>query len=126
LCLITTRWSWGCKTKNLFCRLLDKARRNQSNVPREFDIKSRVALVGKILLLYHSSLGVPTNLDTCLVSSRCIIVALTLCIFACFAIRVGFRLTFKRLNLSLLFFLLHSSVKTSLTKTCVCFIWMLD
>jgi hypothetical protein len=38
-------------------------------VPREFDIKPRVTLVGKILLLQHSSLRVPMNWHTYLVSS---------------------------------------------------------
>jgi hypothetical protein len=44
LCLTTTRWSWGHKTRNLFCT----TRRNRafSMVPQEFDIYSESSLSG--------------------------------------------------------------------------------
>jgi len=61
LCLTTTRWSWGHKTKTLFCRLLDEVGRSFAFVPREFDINPESPLWGKFLLLHHSALGVPTK-----------------------------------------------------------------
>jgi hypothetical protein len=39
-------------------------------IPRKFDMKPQVILVGNILLLQHSTLRVPMNWHTCLVSSR--------------------------------------------------------
>lgn len=49
LWLTTTRWSWGHKAKDLFCRLLEEDRRQTPFCPisREFDINPRVTLVGK-------------------------------------------------------------------------------
>jgi hypothetical protein len=47
-----------------------RTERDFMTIPREFDIKPRDTLVGKILLLQHSALGVQMNWHTCLVSSR--------------------------------------------------------
>jgi hypothetical protein len=65
LCLITTRWSWGHKTKTLLCRLLNKVGRSFAFVLWEFDINTESPLWGKFLLLQHSALGVPAKWHTC-------------------------------------------------------------
>jgi hypothetical protein len=67
--LTTTQWSWEHKTKNLFCRLLGENEKNFLDYSPRARYKPRVILVGKIILLQHSTLGVPTNLHTCLVST---------------------------------------------------------
>jgi hypothetical protein len=71
LCLATTRWSWGHKTKKLALQVVRQGLKKLRLYFPKFDIKSRVTLVDKILLLQHSALGVPINWHTCLVSSMC-------------------------------------------------------
>jgi hypothetical protein len=61
LCLTITRWSWGRNTRRLFCRLPDKNKDSFLNYSPRVWYKPQVTLVGKIFLLQHSALGVPTN-----------------------------------------------------------------
>jgi hypothetical protein len=57
LCLTTTRWSWGHKTKTLLYMLLDKVGRSFVFVPQEFDINLESPLWEKFLLLQHYTWG---------------------------------------------------------------------
>jgi hypothetical protein len=69
LCLTTTRWSWGHKNEELFCRLLEEERAELYRMFPESLILTPSFLRGEnLLLLQHSALGVPTW-HTCLVSS---------------------------------------------------------
>jgi hypothetical protein len=65
----------GTQDKKLVLQVAWRERRDFSTVPQEFDIKPQVTHVGKILLLQHSALGVPTKWHTCLVSSGIVGVA---------------------------------------------------
>jgi hypothetical protein len=63
---------WTC-----FAGCLTRTEEAFLTVPREFDIKPRVTLVGNLLLIHHVAFGVPTNWHTCLVSSRLLSGAVT-------------------------------------------------
>jgi hypothetical protein len=70
LCLTTTRWSWGHKNEELFCRLLEEERQELFRLFSESSILTlSFPREENLLLLQHSVLGVPTW-NTCLVSSR--------------------------------------------------------
>jgi hypothetical protein len=69
LCLTTTRWSWGHKNEELFCRFLEEERWELFWLFPESSILTPSFPRGEnLLLLQHSALGVPTW-HTCLVSS---------------------------------------------------------
>jgi hypothetical protein len=68
LCLTTTGWSGGTRQRTCFAGCLTRLGETSSTVSRGFDIKPRVTLVGKILLLHQSALGVATNWHIYLVS----------------------------------------------------------
>jgi hypothetical protein len=71
LCLTTTRWSWGHKTRKLFCRFLEEEWQELSRLFPESSILNPKFPRGKNLLsLQHSALGVPTSWHLCLVSLR--------------------------------------------------------
>jgi hypothetical protein len=59
LCLTSTRWSWGCKTSRLFCRLSDE--NEESFFDWEFGINPGFLPGENLLLLQHSALGVLTS-----------------------------------------------------------------
>jgi hypothetical protein len=61
LCLTTTRWSWGLETRILLCRLPNENKESFFDGSREFDINPEASLCGKLLLIQHSALGVPTK-----------------------------------------------------------------
>jgi hypothetical protein len=72
LCLTTTRWSWGHKTRRLFCRLLEEERAEIFRLFPESSILNPEFPRGEnLLLLQHSALGVLTSWHLCLVSSLC-------------------------------------------------------
>jgi hypothetical protein len=69
LCLTTTRWSWGHKNEELFCKLLEEERVGLIRLFPESSILTPSFPRGEnLLLLQHSALGVPTW-HTCFVSS---------------------------------------------------------
>jgi hypothetical protein len=69
LCLTTTRWSWGHKNKELFCRLLEEEWQELFRLFPESSILTLSFPRGEnLLLLQYSALGVPTWYN-CLVSS---------------------------------------------------------
>jgi hypothetical protein len=69
LCLTITRWSWGYKNEELFCRLLEEEREELFRLFPESSILTPSFPRGEnLFLLQHSTLGVPTW-HTCLVSS---------------------------------------------------------
>jgi hypothetical protein len=69
LCLTTTRWSWGHMNEELFCRLLEEERQEIFWLfPKSSILNPSFPRGENLLLLQHSTLGVPTW-HTCLVSS---------------------------------------------------------
>jgi hypothetical protein len=60
------------RAKTLLCRFLEEEKKNSPSkpIPPEFDINPRVTLVGKIRLLQHYALGVPTNWYTHIVAIK--------------------------------------------------------
>jgi hypothetical protein len=71
LCLTTTRWIWGHKTRKLFCRLLEEERWELSQLfPESLILNPKFPRGKNLLLLQHFALGVPTSWHLCLVSSR--------------------------------------------------------
>jgi hypothetical protein len=67
LCLTTTGWSWGRKTRRLFCRWPDKNEESFYDCSPRVQYKSRVSSWGKLsLALYTWS---PNKVAHCLVSS---------------------------------------------------------
>jgi hypothetical protein len=71
LCLTTTRWSWGHKTRKLFFMLLEEERREISRLFPESSILNPEFPCGEnLLLLQHSELEVPVSWHLCLVLSR--------------------------------------------------------
>jgi hypothetical protein len=70
LCSTITWWSWGHKTRKLFCRLLEEERQELLRLFPESSIFNLEFPHGKkILLIQHSAVGVPIC-HLCLVSSR--------------------------------------------------------
>jgi hypothetical protein len=70
LCLTTTRWSWGHKTRKLFCRLLEEERYELFRLfPESLILNPEFPQGENLLLLQHSALGVPKSWHLCLVSS---------------------------------------------------------
>jgi hypothetical protein len=62
LCLTTTRWIWGRKTRRLFCRLPDENKERFFDCSPRVRYKSWVSSRGEnLLLLQHFALGVPTK-----------------------------------------------------------------
>jgi hypothetical protein len=61
-CLATTTVSWGRKAIVLLLQVARRVKkRNHLSLWREFDINFKLPLYGKLLLLHHCALGVPTS-----------------------------------------------------------------
>jgi hypothetical protein len=69
LCLTTTRWGWGHKTRKLFCIFLEEERAELFLLFSESLILNPEFSRGENFLL-HSALGVPTSWHLCSVSSK--------------------------------------------------------
>jgi hypothetical protein len=70
LCLTTTRWSWGHKTRRFLCTLLEEEQAELfGQFPESSVLNPEFPHGENLLLLQHSALGVPTTWHLCLVSS---------------------------------------------------------
>jgi hypothetical protein len=69
LCLTATRWSWGHKTRKLFCRLLDENEESVFNCFPKVRYKPRVSSWEKFTLARTLCTWSPNELAPCLVSS---------------------------------------------------------
>jgi hypothetical protein len=68
LCLTTTRWSWGCKTRRLFCSFPDENEESFYDCSPRVRYKSRVNSWEKITLATTLCTWSPNEVAHCLVS----------------------------------------------------------
>jgi hypothetical protein len=71
MCLTTTRWSLGHKTRKLFCRCLKKNNESFFDCSPRIRYKPRVSSWGKFTLATTLCTWSPNKLAPCLVSSMC-------------------------------------------------------